>query len=32
MEDRLSPTRLHDEAGKEAIGDQDGLDLPKGES
>ena len=32
MEDRLSPTKLHDEAGKEAISDQDGLDLPKRES
>ena len=32
MEDRLSPTKLHDEAGKGAIADQDGLDLPKRES
>ncbi len=32
MEDRLSPTKLHDKAGKKAIGDTDGLDLPKRES
>ena len=28
MEDRLSPTRLHDEAGKAAISDEDELNLP----
>ena len=28
MEDRLSPTRLHDEAGKAAISDEDDLNLP----
>ena len=28
MEDRLSPTRLHDEAGKAAISDDDDLNLP----
>ena len=32
MEDRLSPTKLHDDAGKGAITDQDGFDLPKRES
>ena len=32
MEDRLSPTRLHDEAGKAAISDKDDLNLPPRES
>jgi serine O-acetyltransferase len=32
MEDRLSPTRLHDEAGKAAISDEDDLNLPPRES
>ena len=32
MEDRLSPTRLHDDAGKAAISDEDDLNLPPRES